>query len=287
MNTQILKKPAIITVMLVALMHSGCKKNESPIYQVKLSTSMSLGQYLVDRSGYTLYMFANDYKGRTSCTGGCASLWPYFYVSGLTQSQLGSGLDIADFDTIMVNGTAQLRYRTWPLYYYAPAGYSSNVREPAGQTNGDGFNNVWFVAKPDYSIMYANAQLVGTDGKNYTGSFVEGIAKTVYFTDGKGVTLYRFSKDSLNINKFTNVDFSNNSTWPIYEASLLSVPSNLDKSLFGTINVHGRTQITYKGWPLYFFGQDNLTRGNNKGISFPAPGIWPVAEKDMLAAPGK
>ena len=27
----------------------------------------------------------------------------------------------------------------------------------------------------------------------------------------------------------------------------------LEISDFGTINVHGRTQLTYKGWPLYLF----------------------------------
>lgn len=162
-----------------------------------------------------------------------------------------------------------------------------NIREPAGEITGDGLNNVWFVAKPNYSIMCANAQLVGNDSKNYTGAFVEGIGKTNYFTDGKGVTLYVFSKDSLNHNKFTKSDFSNNSVWPMYETSEKIVPSNLNQTLFGTITVFGRTQLTYKGWPLYYFGQDNLVRGNNKGVSVPTPGIWPVAVKDIGSAPGK
>jgi len=34
------------------------------------------------------------------------------------------------------------------------------------------------------------------------------------------------------------------------------VPSILDKTKFGSINIVGRTQLTYKGWPLYYFGQD-------------------------------
>jgi len=288
MKTLLFKNPAIMTIVIFAFTLSGCmKKNDNNAYEVRLATSPSLGQYLVDKNGYTLYMFANDYKGRTSCSGDCAKLWPYFYVADLTADKLEPGLQLTDFDTINVNGTSQLRYKTWPLYYYAPLVNNVNVKEKAGQTTGEALNNVWFVAKPDYSIMFANAQLVGNNGKNYTGTYVEGIGKTNYFTDGKGVTLYFFAKDSLNHNKYTKSDFSNNPAWPIYETSEIVVPSNLDKTLFGTTTIFGKTQLTYKGWPLYFFGNDGYIRGNNKGVSVPTPGVWPVAVKDKTIAPGK
>lgn len=288
MKALVIKNLDFLTIVIFAFMQSGCQKNNNNnVYEVKLSTSAALGQYLVDKDGHTLYMFANDSNGRTSCAGTCINLWPYFYVADLTQTKLGPGLNISDFDTIIVNGTSQIRYRTWPLYYYAPLMNNVNVREPAGQTTGDGLNSVWFVAKPDYSIMLVNTQLVGLNGKNYTGSYIEGTGKTNYFTDWKGVTLYIFSKDSLNRNKYTKSDLSNNGVWPIYETSKMVVPSNLDKNLFGNITVFGRTQLTYKGWPLYYYGPDNQVRGNNKGVSVPTPGIWPVAVKDLTVAPGK
>jgi predicted lipoprotein with Yx(FWY)xxD motif len=150
---------------------------------------------------------------------------------------------------------------------------------------GEAINNVWFVAKPDYSIMIVNAQLTGHDGKSYKSDYTEGIGKTTYFTDDRGVTLYTFILDSLNKNKFTKSDFSNNSVWPIYETNNIVVPSILDKSNFGTTNVFGKIQLTYKGWPLYYFGQDGQTRGLNKGISFPSPGIWPVPVTNINQAP--
>jgi hypothetical protein len=59
----------------------------------------------------------------------------------------------------------------------------------------------------------------------------------------------------------------------------------LDKTLFGSISVFGKKQLTYKKWPLYHFGQDANIRGNNKGVSFPAVGVWPVPVKDMPNAP--
>jgi len=291
MKTQLIKNLAFLMTGIVAFLQPGCMKNtnsDNPVYAVKLGTSNTLGQYLVDKDGRTLYMFANDANGRTSCTGGCAAIWPYFTIADLSQAKFGPGLNLSDFDTINVNGTSQVRFRKWPLYYYAPAAYSGNALEAAGQTTGDGVGGIWFAAKADYSIMLANTQLIGNNGIDYTGTYTVGTGKTTYFTDGTGVTLYTFKIDSLNHNKFTKADFSNNAAWPIYETSAMVVPSTLDKNLFGTTNVYGKTQLTYKGWPLYYFGNDKQVRGANKGISIPAPGaLWPVAVKDLASAPGK
>lgn len=274
----------------LAITFGSCDKDEDPKPPekkptVQLATSTTLGTYLVDTLGNTLYYFSNDYNGETNCSGGCLALWPPYYAGNLTQASLGTDLDIADFATITTPGGPQTTYKSWPLYYYAPATGGANVRESPGQTTGEGFNNVWYVAKPDYSIMLVNAQLIGHDGKNYKSDYTEGTGKTLYFSDAMGVTLYTFKNDSSNVNKFTKSDFSNNGVWPIYETDQVVVPSTLDKTLFGSITVFGKKQLTYKGWPLYYFGQDNMERGLNKGISFPAPAVWPVPVKDIPAAP--
>ncbi len=288
MKIKLFKKSGLLAIILISSLQFGCQKSDNVTQpEVKLAASSTLGQYLVDKDGYALYYFSNDYNGRTSCFGGCATIWPYFYVANLTQDKLGSGLDIADFDTIVVNGVTQTRYKTWPLYYYAPLVNNQNVRESPGQTTGEGVGNIWYVGKPDYTIMISNAQLVGNDGKNYTNAYVEGTGKTNFFTNANGVSLYTFSKDSADINKFTKSDFSNNSVWPIYETSDIMVPSTLDKTLFGSITVFGKKQLTYKGWPLYYFGADNGIHGNTKGVSVPTPGVWPVAVKNVDLAPVK
>jgi len=277
--------PLFVVVAMVT--YYGCKKTDNPPpvttgVQVQLATSTTLGQYLVDKNGVTLYFFADDAKGHNTCSGGCAAYWPYFSPGTLTQDNLGAGLTLADFDTVHVGSIVQARYKGWPLYYFAPAGNS--VPETAGQITGESVAN-WFVAKPDYTIMLADAQLVGNDGKNYLGTYAEGVGKTVYFTDAKGVTLYAFSPDSFNVNKYTKADFSNNAAWPVYETTTVVAPSNLDKTKFSSISVAGHMQMTYNGWPLYYFGQDLNVRGNTKGVSVPGPGIWPVAVKDMASAP--
>lgn len=258
---------------------------------VMLSTSATLGSYLTDKNGRSLYFFATDANGQSSCTGGCEALWPAFFVDNLTADKVGAGLTFSDFATITTTSGKQLTYKGWPLYYYAPVsagdGYGGagvNKPETAGQTTGEGIDGTWFIAKPDYSILIARSQLKGHDGKNYKSDYTVGDGVTTYFTDAKGVTLYTFKNDTFKKNNFTAADFSNNSVWPIYETDKIVVPSILDKSKFSVITVFGKSQLVYNGWPLYYFGQDANVRGANKGISFPAPGVWPVPVKDIALA---
>lgn len=279
---------AVITALSLLFTPSCTHETQPPVFPtVQLKTDVRLGNYLTDSLNNTLYYFSNDFNGKSNCTGGCLAVWPIYYAGDdLTQAKLATGLDIADFGTITTStGAKQTTYKTWPLYYYAPLVNGTNVRENPGETKGEAVNNIWFVAKPDYSIMQVNTQLIGNNGKSYKSDYTEGTGKTLYFSDMKGVTLYAFSPDSFNINKYTKPDFSNNATWPIYEIDKVVVPSVLDKTQFSSINVYGKKQLTYKGWPMYYFGPDSMIRGLNKGVSVPRPGVWPVITKDVNSAP--
>jgi predicted lipoprotein with Yx(FWY)xxD motif len=297
-----MKKLQLLT-MFILLIGSGivlikCGKIEpqkvSPVVPstslaIKLATSPTLGNIITDKDGNTLYFFANDANGANNCTGGCTALWPNFNVNNLLVSELAPGLALADFASITTPSGSQLTYKGWPLYYYAPGG----VRETPGQITGDGVGSVWFAAKPDYTIMIVKEQIVGIDLKNYvvdaSNVYSEGTGKTTYFTDLAGRTLYSFFKDSVNRNKYTKADFSNNPVWPIYETDKIVIPSILDKTLFGSIKVFGKNQLTYKGWPLYYYGPDvdgtGKSRGYNKGVYGPLPVKWPVLFKNIPPAP--
>lgn len=293
--TTVLKGRALLTVTLslstLLFSLNSCKKDDDPApvppapKEVSLRADAALGSVLVDKENRTLYYFANDATTTNNCTGGCEAVWPVFNVEGLTADKLGTGLDVADFTTITTaSAKKQLTYKGRPLYYYAPAVGGVNTPEAAGKNTGEAVGGIWFVAKPDYSIMLTNAQLVGLDNKTYLSDYTVGTGKTNYFTDAKGVTLYSFKNDKLNTNNYTKPDFSNNGTWPIYETDKIVVPSSLDKTLFGSITVFGKKQLTYKGWPLYYFGSDGGVMGANKGVSVPTPGVWPVVRKDVATA---
>lgn len=243
---------------------------------LQVTSTTSHGNIMTDAEGMALYFFAPDVKGESLCEGDCIANWPVFYSE---DAEPGNGLDVANIGTInRSDGSSQTTYRGWPLYYFA------NDNQP-GDVNGDGVNGLWYVAKPDYSLMVANAQLIGEDGNNYTSDYETGQGNTTYFTDADGRTIYIFSFDAMNTNNFTDEDFSNNGVWPIFHTDLQNVPVFMNEEDFGEITVHGaEQQLTYKGWPLYYFGQDT-ERGDTKGVSFPNPGIWPVVNQNTPTAP--
>lgn len=260
--------------MVVCLPIAACKKDNPADPEenmgIFVATDASYGQVLTDSVGMVLYFFARDADGTSACAGDCASIWPAYYSANAAASGAIDGEDVGTLT--LADGSLQSTYKGWPLYYYA------NDAAP-GEIGGDGVGSNWFVAKPDYSVMVVQHQLVGVDGTLYTEDLTPGEGQTRYIVDGYGRTLYGFVQDRYNSNNFTNDDFSNNGVWPIYDVGLASVPSVLDHADFDEIDVFGRTQLTYKGWPLYYFGQD-AARGENKGVDFPAAGIWPVLNAD-------
>jgi predicted lipoprotein with Yx(FWY)xxD motif len=278
---------ALTVIILIVISYTSCRPGDvaPPRTDIHLDSNTTVGKHLVDKDGKTLYYFSNDVNGSSNCTGGCLTNWPVFYADSASTT-FTDGLLTADFKTITnATGAKQTTYKGWPLYYYAPSG----VAEAAGLTTGEGVGSVWFVAKTNYSITIANHQLTGANAINYLSTYLPGDGRTNYFCDEKGNTLYSFARDSALKNKYTRADFSNNATWPIYETDNITVPSTIDKSLFVVITFNGKKQLTYKGWPIYYYGPDNLVRGINKGITIPATqpagAVWPVIKKDVLQAP--
>jgi predicted lipoprotein with Yx(FWY)xxD motif len=272
---------ATVTLLFVTTFIS-CTKDSvvipaSPAVRVKLSDNATLGKVLTDSAGNTLYFFSIDANGSSGCNGPCLAAWPVFYKE---QGSIAVGLDSTDFATITrTDGAKQTTYKGWPLYYYA-------ADTKAGDVTGEAVNGVWFVDKPDYTVMLSKGQLVGHDNVQYNSQYQPGTESVLYLTDDRGVTLYAFTPDRFNDNNFTKPDFSNNSFWPIFEkAAVEGIPSVLTKTDFATTDVFGKTQLTFKGWPLYYFGQDDQVRGNTKGVSFPAPGVWPIVNDNSTVAP--
>jgi len=107
---------------------------------VNSSQNAALGSFLVDSKGMTLYIFTNDKPGQSNCSGGCATNWPPFLTDGAPTA--GTGVTDAMLGTLTrSDGTTQVTYNGWPLYYFA--GDSA-----AGDTNGEGKGNSWYVMTP-------------------------------------------------------------------------------------------------------------------------------------------
>jgi predicted lipoprotein with Yx(FWY)xxD motif len=100
-----------------------------------------LGEVLVDADGMTLYMFEPDEQGEPTCYDDCAANWPPLVVEG--EPAAGEGIDEGLLGTAeRTDGSTQVTYDGWPLYYFA-------VDAEAGDTNGQGVNDVWWVMSPD------------------------------------------------------------------------------------------------------------------------------------------
>ena len=98
-----------------------------------------LGEVLVNSKGHTLYMFARDKNGKSSCSGSCAKFWPPYLQHGKVTA--GSGVKASLLGTTRrSNSSMQITYKKHPLYGFA-------LDKRAGQTNGEGnvaFGGKWY-----------------------------------------------------------------------------------------------------------------------------------------------
>lgn len=109
-------------------------------HAVKIQEKEGIGRYLTDTEGKVLYWFKKDAAGKSSCAGPCVEKWPIYYRETVVAPQ---GVNAADFGTITRDdGKKQTTFRGYPLYYFI------NDKR-AGETNGQGVNNAWFVVDPD------------------------------------------------------------------------------------------------------------------------------------------
>jgi predicted lipoprotein with Yx(FWY)xxD motif len=98
------------------------------------------GTYLVDGSGRSLYLYTPDTTSMSTCTGGCAQIWPPFVTSG--PATAGGGVTASMLTTTkQSDGSTQVIYNGHPLYYFAGD-------TAAGDTKGQGVMNIWFLVAP-------------------------------------------------------------------------------------------------------------------------------------------
>ena len=110
--------------------------------EIKLADS-SLGQIIVDGAGKTLYMFQPDEAGTPTCYDDCAAAWPPLLADDAASVTAGTGLDASKITVVdRTDGGKQVKYGNWTLYYFANDA-------AAGDVNGQGINDVWYVVGAD------------------------------------------------------------------------------------------------------------------------------------------
>jgi predicted lipoprotein with Yx(FWY)xxD motif len=117
---------ALLTVFLTA-----CASMGGAPMAAKFENGM-----LVNSAGMTLYTFDKDAagSGKSECNGVCAKNWPPLHVIGYEQASGAWSVITRD------DGTKQWAYKGKPLYLFI------KDHKPGDKT-GDGFKNVWHVAR--------------------------------------------------------------------------------------------------------------------------------------------
>ncbi len=101
----------------------------------------TLGPFLTDPAGMTLYLFTKDTTpGESTCNDACAENWPAFTAD--EPLNLPGGVEGTLTTITRADGSPQIAYNDIPLYYFA------NDQAP-GDVTGQGVGDVWYVVAPN------------------------------------------------------------------------------------------------------------------------------------------
>ena len=115
----------------------------APAGALGTALSTSLGRYLADANGRSVYVFMKDKKNVSTCADACAAAWPPFAASSAVSTD--SSMKSAMVGTITrSDNRSQTSYNGMPLYYY------EDDKQP-GDIEGQGkneFGGLWYVVSP-------------------------------------------------------------------------------------------------------------------------------------------
>ena len=212
----------------------------------------NLGVHLVDGDGMTLYLFTNDERNVSNCSGGCAGAWPPLITLG--DPAAGEGVNEDRLSSITrEDGSSQVTYNGWPLYYFS-------ADEKPGDANGQDSRGIWFVVTPDGGPVQTNAAVNVLENETLGAMLVE----------ASGRTLYLFTNDERNV---SNCSGGCAGAWPpLVTVDDPAAGDGVDGGLLSTLTREdGSAQVTYNGRPVYYYAGDEKpgdTNGHEVG------GVW-------------
>ena len=126
--------------------------------------STDLGDILAIPDARSVYLFTSDEPGESTCFDACAASWPPVLLDGDAPAA-GDGVD-ADLigTTERPDGGVQLTYDGWPLYLWAGD-------QAAGDVEGQGVNDVWWVVAPDGSPIQQAGDGAADEDDDEGGSY--------------------------------------------------------------------------------------------------------------------
>jgi predicted lipoprotein with Yx(FWY)xxD motif len=140
MKNKILLSTLFIFSLIISACGAATPAASTKAAVVDVGQNASLGSFLVDSKGMTLYLYTKDSPNTSNCYDTCATAWPPLLTSGAPTAGTGVTASMLGI-TQRTDGTTQVTYNGWPLYYWV----NDKV---AGDTTGENVQNVWFVVIP-------------------------------------------------------------------------------------------------------------------------------------------
>jgi predicted lipoprotein with Yx(FWY)xxD motif len=109
-----------------------------------------------------------------------------------------------------------------------------------------------------------------------------------YLADGSGRTLYLYTGDYQGVGDYDAKSICADAcaqAWPPFVARTTpKAGDKVDASAIATMyRLDGRMQVTYHGWPLYYFGQDDKSGATNGQAQHDGKGEWYLIAPDGTA----
>lgn len=168
-----------LLVGIAGLTWGGMALQQAGDVVVQVAQNPTLGAYLTDGQGKSLYLFTKDSKNTSNCYDACAQAWPPLLVQA--KPAAGKGVAASLLGTAQrKDGKLQVTYNGLPLYYYAKDA-------KAGDTTGQGVGEVWYLVSP-YGAAIKPPQQATAEAPKAAGSTMAGSAqKPELMKQGEGV----------------------------------------------------------------------------------------------------